>query len=262
MEKYSIAKNDLCIHKILTVVKSHIATRHKRLAVTGRHSDALIYVIDGSCTYDFDDGVRFTAKKGDVFYLPYQSVYEMQLLTEDYQFIFCDFEFAQTPIGSALFQGEDLTNAEGLFLKLLNAYRSPRINKQSECMAILYSIYSLLQNAAAQKPDRKNTRALIDHAKRYLEENFNDANLSIPHVAGQAQVSEVYFRRLFKEQVGTSPIKYLNSLRLKNALELMKYPFLSLEECATQSGFSSLQYFCRLFKKELGMSPGKLRERL
>lgn len=42
----------------------------------------------------------------------------------------------------------------------------------------------------------------------------------------------------------------------------MKYPFLSLEECALQSGFSSLQYFCRVFKKEFNISLGRFREKL
>lgn len=44
------------------------------------------------------------------------------------------------------------------------------------------------------------------------------------------------------------------------ARELMTYSFLTLEDCALQSGFSSLQYFCRVFKKGYGITPAKYRE--
>ncbi|MBE6651758.1 MAG: helix-turn-helix transcriptional regulator [Ruminococcaceae bacterium] len=99
-------------------------------------------------------------------------------------------------------------------------------------------------------------------ARFYIDENFNLPEFSITLLAERIEMSEVYLRKLFRAQYGISPSKYLISVRLKNAKKLMKYPFLTLEECALQSGFSSLQYFCRLFKKETGISPGKYRKEL
>ena len=81
-------------------------------------------------------------------------------------------------------------------------------------------------------------------------------------LAEKIGISEVYLRKLFKAQYGITPSNYLISVRLENAKKLMRYPFITLEECALQSGFSSLQYFCRLFKKETGISPGKYRKKL
>lgn len=262
MDKYSIIKDDLCIKKILAVIKGNNTNHHKKILLHGRHSDALVYVSEGSCSYTFDDGVSFVAKRGDVFYLPYQSVYTMYISTEDYRFIFCDFVFEEAPTSAAIFHAEHSIDTEGLFVKLLNAYRSGSINKHTECMSILYNIYNLLQRSGSeQSPDKSHT-ALIDCAVRSLEEGFGDSTLQLSDIARTLGISEVYFRRLFKNKYGTSPIKYLNSLRLKNSIKLMKYSFLSLEECSKQSGFSSLQYYCRLFKKEFGISPGKFRETL
>ena len=76
----------------------------------------------------------------------------------------------------------------------------------------------------------------------------------------KAVMSNVYFRSLFKAQYHLSPSQYIISVRLKNAKSLMKYSFLTLEECALQSGFSSLQYFCRVFKKYTGMTPSEYRK--
>jgi two-component system response regulator YesN len=72
-------------------------------------------------------------------------------------------------------------------------------------------------------------------------------------------MSEVYMRKIFKNKYGRSPIEYITSVRLMRARELIGYQFVSLEECAKQSGFSSLQYFSRVFKKEFGITPASYR---
>ena len=57
VDKYSIIKDDLCIKKILAVIKGNNTNHHKKIVLHGRHSDALVYVSEGSCSYTFDDGV-------------------------------------------------------------------------------------------------------------------------------------------------------------------------------------------------------------
>ena len=187
----------------------------------------------------------------------------MYIHTSDYKVIFCDFQFAETEARyGVLYQNQKPKNIENLFLKLLNKYDSPSVNAKTECMSILYGIYSILQQDAQKSYLGKNKKDKASEAMRYIDESFNLPEFSISLVADKIGVSEVYIRKLFKAQYGISPSKYLISVRLKNAKNLMKYPFLTLEECAQQSGFSSLQYFCRLFKKETGISPGKYRNKL
>ena len=128
-------------------------------------------------------------------------------------------------------------------------------------MSVLYAIYNSLQRETEHVYLEKEKKEIIADSKKYMEENFNNSELSIPMLAQRIGISEVYFRKLFKSMYAISPLKYLTSLRLKNAITLMEYPVLSLEECALQSGFSSLQYFCRIFKKEFGISPGKYRKK-
>lgn len=262
MKKTDIMQESLCIQRILSVIQGKIPS-NKILSVKGRHSDAFVYVISGSCTYRFDDKIEFTANAGDVFYLPYQSIYTMHIRTGDYNYIFCDFEFAETAARcSALYSNQELKNINNLFIKLLNRHNSSASNAYTESMSILYGIYSTLQqNTQKSYLDESKKRDMII-AKQHIDESFNHPELSISQLAEKIGISEVYLRKLFKAQYGVSPSSYLISIRLENAKKLMKYPFLTLEECALQSGFSSLQYFCRLFKKETGSSPGKYRKEL
>lgn len=263
MEKIDILQKHLCIQKIISVIQGKNPNHHKLLHIRGRHCDAFVYVLSGSCTYEFDDKTNFQANAGDVFYLPYKSVYTMFVHTEDYKFIFCDFEFAGTEARhSALYSHQERKNINNLFVKLLNRHNSSENNAYTECMSILYRIYSVLQQDTQKNYIGKSKERNMIKAKQYMDEGFHIPEFGIASLAEKLGISEVYLRKLFKETYGISPSNYLTAVRLKNAKKLMKYTFLTLEECALQSGFSSLQYFCRLFKKETGISPGKYRKRL
>jgi AraC-like DNA-binding protein len=263
MNKTDIVRENLCIKRIILVVRGDIPHTQRYINVKDRHSDAFVYITEGSCVYHFDDGVEFLAQEGDVFYLPNHAVYRMQLQSENYRSIFCDFEFAEPGAKvAAIWHRQNQGKTDTLFSKLLNRFRSPEKNTYTECMSILYNIYNLLQHSAEPSYLNKNRKDDISNIKRYMDEHFNLSDLSITYLSEKSGISEVYLRKLFKAQYKISPSKYLISIRLKNAMNLMKYPFVSLEDCALQSGFSSLQYFCRAFKKEFGVSPGAYRRQM
>ena len=70
-------------------------------------------------------------------------------------------------------------------------------------------------------------------------------------------MSEVYFRKLFKEEFGISPQKYIIDLRLQNAAGLISTGYYSLKEVAYMSGYTDYKYFSVEFKKNMGVSPSE-----
>lgn len=260
MKTIDISEENLIIKNVISVIKGRNTKHHKLLTVNGRHSDAFVYLLSGRCEYRFGDGMEFTVHDGDVFYLPYHSVYSLYITSQSCEFIFCDFEFENKNASAALYPRENVSNINSLFVKLLNVFKTAKRGSNAECMSIIYSILSTLQKSTERAYLPKNSKRIVSDAERYMQENFNDSELTIPKVASLYGISEVYFRKLFKTEKGVSPIKLLTSLRVNNAKKLMEYSFLSLEECAVQSGFASLQYFSRVFKKELGTTPGKYRQ--
>ena len=68
-----------------------------------------------------------------------------------------------------------------------------------------------------------------------------------------------HFCRLFKGIVGTSPINYINFVRVSKAEKLLKSES-SLLKVANDMGFSSLSYFNRVFKKYKHYSPGEYKK--
>ena len=258
MCRTDITKNNLYIKRIINVIQSTNKAPHKVLNVKCRHSDAFVYILSGSCTYVFADGDAFTVNKGDILYLAHQADYTMYIHTKDYTFIFCDFEFEETsPRKSGVYTPHSPDYSENLFIKLLQ-------NKDAftDALSVLYSIYGIVMKTANKKYISKSSQNKISESKDYIDANFNDTSLSVDFLAEKAVMSNVYFRSLFKAQYYLPPSQYIISVRLKNAKSLMKYSFLTLEECALQSGFSSLQYFCRVFKKHTGITPSEYRRKL
>lgn len=263
MTKTDILREKLYIGNLITVIKNSISFQHKPLTTKSRHSDALVYIICGSCDYHFDDGTAFTATGGDVLYLPNKATYTMSVKSREYKFIFCDFEFlSPAERQAAVYSYDSLKNIDSDFVKLYNTYKSAALSKNSECMSVLYGIYNRIQKNIDVAYIDKSRVGDISSAKLYIDENFGNEKLTVGLLAENLGISEVYFRKLFKAKYAITPSRYLILTRLKNAKKLMKYQFLTLEECAVQSGFSSAQYFCRIFKKETGISPGKYKKLL
>ena len=258
MCKIDITKDNLYIAKCMNVIKSKSNLHHKLLHVKCRHSDAFVYILSGSCKYRFPDGEEFTANEGNIIYLAHHSEYTMYIYSDTYSYIFCDFEFNETaPRKSAVYTQLNTDYAENLFVKLLKSK-----DNFTDAFSLLYNIYGEVITTANKTYISKSAKSKIAAAKSHIDKSFTDQALSVSLLAKNASMSEVYFRRLFKSEYKISPSQYITSVRLKNAKNLMKYPFLTLDDCSLQSGFSSVQYFCRTFKKNTGITPSEYRRQL
>lgn len=91
-------------------------------------------------------------------------------------------------------------------------------------------------------------------AAAYLENHYTE-ELSIEELASLAGLSVRHFRRLFQEIYNTSPIQYINSLRIQAAKRLLLSSDLSITDIAMHCGFANGNYFSTRFKQATGQSP-------
>ncbi len=91
-------------------------------------------------------------------------------------------------------------------------------------------------------------------AVEYIHANYG-ANISNDSLAALTGLSTAYFRQLFKEAYGTSPIEYVKQLKIKKAKEMLRGDFGSITDIATSLGYMSIYDFSRDFKKHTGVSP-------
>lgn len=92
----------------------------------------------------------------------------------------------------------------------------------------------------------------------YLQEHYTEP-LTVAGLANLCHVSEVYFRRLFKETFGVSPGDYVIRLRLETAANYLEHGDMTVGEIAEAVGYTSVSYFDKEFKKAYGETPLRYR---
>ncbi|MDY3679519.1 MAG: AraC family transcriptional regulator [Actinomyces urogenitalis] len=88
-----------------------------------------------------------------------------------------------------------------------------------------------------------------------------DKHLTLTEMADLARLSPSRFSALFRQQTGTSPLRYQVAQRMRRARELLDLSTATVSEIADHLGYSDHFYFTRQFSKEHGMSPRDYRRR-
>jgi signal transduction histidine kinase/DNA-binding LacI/PurR family transcriptional regulator/AraC-like DNA-binding protein/DNA-binding LytR/AlgR family response regulator len=104
----------------------------------------------------------------------------------------------------------------------------------------------------------EEARRLVRLAMGYIHQNFAEP-LSRGDIASHVGISEDHLTFCFRQELGTTPITYLQRYRINQAKTLLKDSPQTITEIALNVGFSDSSYFSRLFHRETGMSPEAFR---
>lgn len=141
-----------------------------------------------------------------------------------------------------------------LFRKILACWKKKEPGYKYQCSALLYEIFG---ECYSQNFTPKPQTSKIQNSVDYILKNYTNHELSLREISARSFMSEVYFRKLFKEEYGISPQKYIINLRIQNAVGLISTGYYSLKEVAYLSGYNDYKYFSVEFKKAKGLSPSE-----
>jgi AraC family transcriptional regulator len=111
-------------------------------------------------------------------------------------------------------------------------------------------------------PPKSHYQGLTDRQLKRAEEfmvEHLEGDLSVEELAAAASLSPVYFARQFKLRTGSSPHRYLRSLRIKRAKQLLRNDCISIAEIAFDCGFCHQEHMTRVFRAECGTTPAAFR---
>ena len=103
-------------------------------------------------------------------------------------------------------------------------------------------------------------RNMLTEALNYIDSNFTE-ELKIQQLASKVYLSPDYFRKVFKEITGLSPIDYINKIRMSKASNLLANNQIPIAKVAEMVGINDVSYFSRLFKSKFGYSPSEHRRK-
>ena len=100
----------------------------------------------------------------------------------------------------------------------------------------------------------------IFHLRKQILNNFRH-DWTIKEMAEIVHLSASHLQKLFKSQMGISPIAYLHELRLEKACELLETTFDRISQIGFEIGMTNDSHFTRYFKKKYGSTPTEYRKR-
>ncbi|MBN2558797.1 MAG: response regulator [Clostridia bacterium] len=117
---------------------------------------------------------------------------------------------------------------------------------------------------AVKVMERKNNKDLspiINAALDFINENYGRHEQTLNSLADKLNVSPNYLCLRFKEETGINYTKYLNSMRVKHAKELLKDVRLKVYMVSDMVGFEDTRYFSRIFRTYTGYTPTEFQKK-
>lgn len=238
---------------------------------------SMIYVLSGACTYQID-GILYPVKKGDLVVCNPDVMHGKLIGPGE--------EITEFHVGLGN------VHVEGLPRNCLIARDDcPVINLRSFeqdffkcCSDIFYEqekgepgcelmLKTLVMRMVVLFLKATHTGDIRQQESPFTFENYDKATIintlvsfigdnymkpiSLDTISRNMYLSPVYISKVFKEEMGESPINYLIKVRLSKAVELLKEGRLSIKAVAKNVGYDDAYYFSKLYKKYYGCPPSK-----
>ncbi len=225
-----------------------------------------LYFNNMEAKYTLKNGDIFYAKDGDIVFTPMDSEYTVEFTPKT--------EGGFTVGINALFflkNGEEFIpegkisiikslETEGQVFEEINMSFMSSPIFPSKINSLFFSVISKILLKARHEKSIGKRFEIIKDGILFIESGKCTA-LKIKEIADMSSVSEVYFRKLFKEYSGISPNEYIINTKIERAKKYLEHENISILEVSEILGFESESYFSRLFKKKVGISPIKYKNR-
>ena len=227
-----------------------------------KRQNLFLYIQGFGMTYTDKEGRSITASSGDVVYTPLGSEYRTEFYrigTDEAYTVGVNFKLLDE-LGEEIILSDGIRvfgsdNNKSLPMLMHSLLRHGGDESRTQSRILLMEIINAL--AIGEGKSRIDERILP--AVNYLCEHIEESP-TVPYLARLCNISEVYFRRIFRESLGSAPSEYRSALRLKRASDYLEYGEISVQEISDILGYSSVSHFIKEFKRLKGVSPLRYRK--
>ena len=128
-------------------------------------------------------------------------------------------------------------------------------------LGYVYLILDLISGElSADSGDGCEDNELISRLLLYIHKNFT-SDLTLSSISKEFGYHPTYISARFKSRLDIGISRYINIIRLKNAMLLLSRKKHTVTEIALECGFASMRTFYRTFRSEMGCSPKEYLEK-
>ena len=151
---------------------------------------------------------------------------------------------------NVVYQSDITKSLHDLYLTIV--HKAPKLEKEE-------ALFFLLENVLAEYAapfDTTEQKEPLDQVKvlcAYMNEHFNE-NITLDDLLSMTTFGKSYLLRVFTKQIGVSPYRYLQTIRLAKAKEYLEEGH-AVVDVAMMAGFSDQSHFTNFFKEFIGLTP-------
>jgi YesN/AraC family two-component response regulator len=98
----------------------------------------------------------------------------------------------------------------------------------------------------------------VQLAKQHVQNHYSQ-KITLEDMANKLFLHPAYFSTVFKKETGQNFIDYVNGVRVRKAMELLRNEDRKIKDICVQVGFPNHSYFNKVFKKLIGVKPHTFR---
>jgi AraC-like DNA-binding protein len=213
-----------------------------------------VYCTGGGGVFQFENGSTMTYSRGDVVAIPPREIHS-NISQEGFTNIHMRMADPSFPYRNAFRVADDpkghlkmaLDEAKVYFVADMK-HREVILNALAELICSYLIVYR--SNNELSRP--------VEQIRSLIFANYARSDFALDEAIREMPFHYDYLRKLFKKEMGVTPLEYMTNLRMKKAETMLAAMWgrdYSIAEIGLLCGYDDALYFSRVFKKHFGCSP-------
>ncbi len=214
----------------------------------------VIYCTSGTGEFEFANGSKIEYGAGDIVAIP-PGVTHCNMSSEGFTNIHMTLSDAAFPHRTAFRVSDDAEGHLRLYFAEAKFYFDSDIARKE---LIINALGELIVSYMIVFSSRTPYSELVESIRNDILRCYSDPDYRMDDFIRSIPFNYDYLRKLFKKEVGVTPLEYMTGMRMKKAETLllaMGEQEYTIAEVAEMCGYDDPLYFSRVFKKHYGLSP-------
>lgn len=215
----------------------------------------LIYCTSGQGAFHFQDAKSIPYHAGEVVVIP-----PLQVHANSSESGFTNIHMNLADPTFSFPSAFKIQDENDSFLKAFTEARMYYISDYNKKELVLSALGDLIASYVISFQCNTEFPEMVERIRHKILQNYTDPGFELDEFIRTLPFNYDYLRKIFKKELGLSPLEYMTSLRMKNAERLLCTIWTNgyaISEIAHMCGYDNALYFSRVFRKYFGCSPTK-----